>query len=973
MYKLSKTILLIFTIVCAHSISTIAQTAQERFDVLFEKGDALYYSYEYEEALSVFKQTLEIAINNDLAFKEVYNSLYSITLCYQYSNKYQLAINNINYTLENYAAELAARQIAQQYYLLGTVNSYLGKLENALAGYDKSIEIYKKHEYTDRLFTSYIARGITNIELDNYDAALTDLQKAETLTPENNSGALSNLYRAYFSLYQYMGNSAKGVPYLQESYELALKTSDKRNQLDISILLANNLMLENQYGDALKYANDGLVLAKQTNSTTLLSTLYDIIGRIYMSLNEFEQSVLHFNKAIEISREIGAEDQAARLEITIASIALKQGDAENADFILSKVNKEVLSERIKILLLAKQAEVFIELDDFKSANDFINEALNLASGELVVVRPLIYKQILRLPDKLVSQNEKLGYARKILASSKDNGVFEIMKAEMKLAELFEPINADSAFFYAYKSLEKLENRRLSTFSSTLKNSLNANWQHFYYQLADWEIRHNSDNSKAFTLFERAKSRALFDQIYGRRFFSFLDAENPSSIKLLALQKKIDRFYLEQNEATIRRENDQAIQVAALELEYQSLQDEVIQKHPEIQKIVYPNVATLKETQALLDNKTAIISYGISHNQLYIYLVKNNDILFIPLKADYDDIGAKLSLDIESFRNAIISQFESERLQAASNILTNILFTPIEDKLSDIEHLIIIPDGPLHLLPFEALRINDEYLIERFAIKYIPSVSVLSVINERQPIDFERSLLGLASSGFESGDNLAIARSQASFSTLPYTLAEIDSIQTNFPESKILKNEMVTEAAFKALDLSEYRFMHFATHGNINESVPDQSGLILSKKTETETLFGEDGYLNAREISQLSINANLVVLSACNTGVGRIINGEGVMGLQRSFLAAGASSVMVSLWSIFDRSTPIFMNLFYENLLEIEDDELSFIDKAMMYANLYSSDIVDFKTLALQQTKKQMIEHPYYNHPVHWAPFILTGK
>lgn len=83
--------------------------------------------------------------------------------------------------------------------------------------------------------------------------------------------------------------------------------------------------------------------------------------------------------------------------------------------------------------------------------------------------------------------------------------------------------------------------------------------------------------------------------------------------------------------------------------------------------------------------------------------------------------------------------------------------------------------------------------------------------------------------------------------------------------------------------------------------------------------------------------------------------------------------MVSLWSIFDRSTPIFMNKFYKNLLEIEDEELSFIDKALMYANLYSSDIVDFKTLALQQTKKQMIEHPYYNHPVHWAPFVLTGK
>ena len=134
-----------------------------------------------------------------------------------------------------------------------------------------------------------------------------------------------------------------------------------------------------------------------------------------------------------------------------------------------------------------------------------------------------------------------------------------------------------------------------------------------------------------------------------------------------------------------------------------------------------------------------------------------------------------------------------------------------------------------------------------------------------------------------------------------------------------------------------------------------------------------GFLNAREISQLDIEANLVVLSACNTGTGKVINGEGVMGLQRSLFISGASSVVVSLWSIFDRSTPVFMNKFYNQMISFEEEEISLLDKLKMAANWYEPDLVDYKTLALQQTKIEMIEHPYYSHPVHWAPFVITGK
>ena len=189
----------------------------------------------------------------------------------------------------------------------------------------------------------------------------------------------------------------------------------------------------------------------------------------------------------------------------------------------------------------------------------------------------------------------------------------------------------------------------------------------------------------------------------------------------------------------------------------------------------------------------------------------------------------------------------------------------------------------------------------------------------------------------------------------------------------MKNEEVTEYAFKNLNLSDYRYIHLATHGELDEFFPNQSGLILSNKRNSESIFGEDGFLTAREIAQLDLSADLITLSACNTGTGKVINGEGVMGLQRAVLTAGASSVIVSLWNIYDRSTPIFMNTFYRQMQEFEDKETSVIDRFKMYIDYYEPELIDYKTLALQQTKIEMIHHPFYNQPVHWAPFILIGK
>jgi CHAT domain-containing protein len=188
-----------------------------------------------------------------------------------------------------------------------------------------------------------------------------------------------------------------------------------------------------------------------------------------------------------------------------------------------------------------------------------------------------------------------------------------------------------------------------------------------------------------------------------------------------------------------------------------------------------------------------------------------------------------------------------------------------------------------------------------------------------------------------------------FKRLEYSGEEMKSIAALFPEAMVktfIREEATEENAKKEKMLSEYRHLHFATHGVMDEKNPEKSGLVLSQ----ENLSTEDGILRADEISGLELNANLVVLSACQTGIGKMIRGEGMIGLSRSFMYAGAPSVVMSLWSVSDQSTNILMKRFYENLI------LKGVSKAK----------------ALQLARISMIKDEQYAHPFFWAPFVLTG-
>jgi CHAT domain-containing protein/predicted negative regulator of RcsB-dependent stress response len=302
-------------------------------------------------------------------------------------------------------------------------------------------------------------------------------------------------------------------------------------------------------------------------------------------------------------------------------------------------------------------------------------------------------------------------------------------------------------------------------------------------------------------------------------------------------------------------------------------------------------------------------------------------------------------------------------------------------LTSRSHLVIVPDGSLAFLPFETLRTKKGYLIEDRLVTYTPSLAAAELIRRRKQTDGKHAVLAMGGAVYaettakkpveelprghvaweaqhRSDRGLALTSTYAelgygSFANLPGTRKEVDGIARIVSDTKVLLGPSVTEARIKRMsregDLAKYRMLHFATHGIALPETPSLSALVLSQtKTAME---GEDGFLTMAEIAKLRIDADQVTLSACDTGLGKLYAGEGVVGLTQAFFVAGARAVAVSLWEVPDDSTAELMLSAYDTMQT----------KGRSFAQ------------AMAEAKRALIKGGRFSRPYYWAPFVHYGS
>jgi CHAT domain-containing protein len=283
----------------------------------------------------------------------------------------------------------------------------------------------------------------------------------------------------------------------------------------------------------------------------------------------------------------------------------------------------------------------------------------------------------------------------------------------------------------------------------------------------------------------------------------------------------------------------------------------------------------------------------------------------------------LRFQLSKFRmgSEYILRFEEPLLRATHSHLESLyseLIAPLRPLLQG-KHLIIVPHGPLHFLPFHALRNGEEYLCDAFTISYAPSATVFSACQEKPASVNTSSLV------------FGIADERA-----PQILQEAQSVAEILPQSSLHVGEQATSSVLREKG-AQCGVVHIATHGIYRQDNPMFSGIRLG-----------DGYLNLYDLYQMRLNAKLVTLSGCATGMNFVAAGDELLGLQRGLFCAGATTLLLSLWDVHDQSTAQLMQRFYQEYM-----------RAGHMAG------------ALQHTMRELrSQHP---HPYFWAPFVLVGK
>ncbi|APV49168.1 hypothetical protein BWI17_05425 [Betaproteobacteria bacterium GR16-43] len=281
------------------------------------------------------------------------------------------------------------------------------------------------------------------------------------------------------------------------------------------------------------------------------------------------------------------------------------------------------------------------------------------------------------------------------------------------------------------------------------------------------------------------------------------------------------------------------------------------------------------------------------------------------------------------------------LDAIGKKLSARLLDPLTPDIGNAKTWIISPDGPLAFLPFEALRIGKQLVLETKNVVYTPSLSSLAIMPARVTTGPRWDFLGVGVSNFGKS---------SPWRDLPEAEAEVNAIGELFPVSRVLIGAQATEERFRTLDtageLRRYRYVHFATHAFLSDRGTSLSGVVLAGAGTT----GGDGIITAAEWPTYRLDSDLVVLSACDTGLGRLVAGEGVVGLPSAFLTAGTRAVVLTLWSVADSSAAEFMPRFYKRLK----------------AGRAPAE-------ALRETKLELARSKGpWSSPRHWAPYVLYG-
>ncbi len=897
-----------------------------------------------------------------------------------------------------YDEALAARRRLGDPVLVGRTLNGLGSAYLRLADLERSLDYYQQARAVRETLGNPVDLGVTLTYIGNVnyqlgylaDARSNYLHAAEVFpedTPERrlveNRTGLANVH---FDLGEY----DEALELYRQNVDAAV-AADSPEQADLNRNnMARVLRARGEYLEArrlLEIVREGRL---EREDYFRLAATSNAIGEVYVALGETEQALREFREARTVAEEAGNAEAMANSLHHLAVTYLEMGLADKAIETCNEsmaISEEIGDTKGVRNLLGLMASAYEDKGEPETALE-----LNL--------RALAIDEERGLKANLAQDYTAIGNSLNVLGRFEEAraalGKAELLAEEvgrrdiqwyvhMITADNFERAGKlDSARVYNERAIEVLESLRGEAFSEGAKAGFLGGARSIPYEsqiqvLAKMEAADPGEGyaEEALAFAERGKARALLDILESGHVDLDVAWSGEDKEERARLERGLNETQLRLRWATeggAPRDTVRALkqELRDLETEYAALRERARLAHPQMATVDAGTARSVDDLRRslLTDGNDLLLEYSLSDSGSYVWAMtrKSFSLHRLPPRSVLEPL-------VETVRRSLSSPLaagDAAYLQAAHELHLALL-APVAKQLGKADDVYIVPDGALHFLPFEALLTEpvdllvfaDEsersgffrelpYALVEQRVRYGPSATTLAVLRESLGRDRERSmdLLAVGDPAFlvEAPEPVAVdtAGTRSGLAPLPFSRTEVETIVSRFPEgkTKLLVGEAASEATLRSPGYcAPYRVIHFATHGLVDQRRPELSSLALAEPKSSD----EDGYLQAREIYGLDLRADLVVLSACETGLGKQIRGEGVLGLPRAFFYAGTPAVVVSLWSVADVSTSDLMVALYDGLAEREDP-----------------------AQALAKAKRTLRTSDGYGHPFYWAPFVLMG-
>jgi len=928
-----------------------------------------------EAAIMAYHKSAQLLDDSELSELQA-DLFFEVAQAQRIAGDLELAQASYIQALAGYQSGNDTAGIAISYNALGRTARSRGNLAEAERLYQRSLaerqRLSEQDSPHDALYQAITLNniGIVNLEQDKFDLASTAFSQAlpmlagisgqtvdavlgMTAAEIGERGDLSETVNTMNNLAVVkaaVGQVGEAALLYERTMQLATETNQVKRVADAHFNIGRLLLDLGQLDASLRHLDSAAAIFADLQNDFWYGQTLEWIANIYNAVGEHATAEEYLTRALALSGE--NQRQRANVLGRLGQVDYQQGALASADYYFSQSYASFADSGqpgSAAVVASKHALVSMAQGDTDAALRKQRQAID-ALAKLGQPRELARARY-RLGMLLLEAGDSAAAERELTAALAGHRAVDDQLFELDTLVALSSVRSGQAALDAIQDAATLASSiRLHTRAPQLQTSFMTSRRNAFGQYIDLLVAADKIED-AWAVSEHIRARSLMDLIADDNVISS-DA---------ALRKRRDSMLesLASNQDSMQsRQLRRQIDLLESRMRDGMTMDNMVEFHPDATSL-----------QAALAADVLMISYFLGDKHSHLWLVSAHDIRHIELPS-----GADITANVHALSDALRSHRQSPaRIEFMAATLREQILPLDQSVLSDKE-LVVVADGALQMVPFELLPLSDNALLmDRSTVIYTPSARLFAMLDHQftispssiavlaDPMADHGNMLAMHDQPKAGAGNLfaqrALSQSAINVDRLPGAQYEAKSIQEKVTsgasaKSSINRVSMVTgrEASrdyVTAGGLQGYGILHFATHGVVDADIPELSGLVVSGDQMNNEKIS---YLRPHDIAQLQLDADLIVLSGCETGIGKSLAAEGLMSLTRPFFVAGARQVVSSLWKVSDQATAALMEHFYTHLL---DHQLP-------------------AEKALQRAKDDMRADPQWQHPYFWAGFVIQG-